>query len=119
MRRLTAAFLESVGQMRLPGIDELRDLYQPLRDLIVGVKAALKAKITATARSVSVRLATALCTLSGDDREFIDEDSLEADVAACDTDDDALDLLSGLGFVCREFHRRADDKSITDLIEAA
>lgn len=106
--KLTADRLEQQGQLRLPFVDVLRKLVQPLAVLVIAVKkalglrkASLAPRITETARSISVRLTGALLTISGDDRDFLDAGGVQAAIADCKGDTDCMDVLEGMGFACR------------------
>jgi hypothetical protein len=104
-RHLAAEALEAVGQMRLPGIDTLRALVQPLVALVKAAKAALgrkqaaiEAKVSESERSITVRLTGVVLVLSGSEREFLDSDSVTAEIANCRSESDAMDVLEGMGF---------------------
>lgn len=104
-RHLAAEVLESAGQLRLPGIDILRALVRPIVALVKAVKAtlgrrkaAIEAKVTESDRSITVRLTSTVLVLSGAEREFLDADSIRAEIGSCKTESGAQDVLEGMGF---------------------
>jgi hypothetical protein len=99
-KRVLAEVLEAAGQLRLPYIDELKELTRPIVQLVRDVKAAVAAKINVTAKSISVRLQHFLLTISGEDREVFDDDVGEI-IASAGSESDAVDALVGVGFCVR------------------
>lgn len=96
-KRLTAERLEQLGQLRLPGIDQLRDLVCTLGTLIVEVAKVATAKVTETAKSITARVGRVLLVLSGDEREMYDRAAVEAEIAG-QAAEDAIAHLIGMGF---------------------
>lgn len=82
------------------------ELQLSLRDLVFKVKEAVKSvaaklsnkpEIRETERSITVKLAGAVASISGEDREWISAASVEAVLAGKNTED-ALATLEALGF---------------------
>lgn len=92
--KMKASILEGLGQLRIPGIDALRSLISPWTALIADVKTAMQAKITATAKSITIRIGRALLMISKEDCLV---DDVQAEITGLD-EGNAIDTLLGFGF---------------------
>ena len=94
--QLTSDQLEAAGQLRLTYV--LRALVKAVKAALGRRKAAIEAKVTESDRSITVRLTSTVLVLSGAEREFLDADSIRAEIGSCKTESGAQDVLEGMGF---------------------
>lgn len=89
--------LEAMGQMRIPGIDELRALVFELGCLVAAVARVAVAKVSETVRSISARIGDSLLVLSCAERALYDREMIESGLEGLD-EDGAYGVLIGMGF---------------------